>query len=105
MSTTVKSDVVQEKSEFIVNGGLENSVENPYIQASDWGWGIDPTGLRYALNRLYDRYQIPLFIVENGFGAVDHVEEDGSIHDQVRINYLKAHIEAMKKQSFMMASI
>lgn len=97
MSTTVKHDAVKEKSEFIVNGELEKGVENPYIKASNWGWGIDPTGLRYALNLLYDRYQIPLFIVENGFGAIDYVEEDGSIHDQYRINYLKGHIKAMKK--------
>lgn len=69
-------------------------VRNPYVEASEWGWQIDPEGLRYAMNWFYDRYQIPLFIVENGFGAVDKVEEDG-IHDPYRINYLKAHIEAM----------
>lgn len=97
MSTTVKSDAIREKSDFIGNGELESSVDNPYIKVSDWGWGVDPTGLRYSLNLLYDRYQIPLFIVENGFGAVDHVEADGSIHDRERIEYLKAHIEAMKK--------
>jgi len=97
MSTTVKSDVVQDNKGDIVNGGLPNGVENPYIKSSDWGWAIDPTGLRYTLNRLYDRYQIPLFIVENGFGAIDTVEEDGSIHDPERIKYLKAHIEALEK--------
>ena len=97
MSTTVKSDVQNDNLGNIVNGGLPNGVENPYIQSSDWGWAIDPTGLRYALNRLYDRYQIPLFIVENGFGAIDTVEEDGSIHDAQRIDYLKSHIEALKK--------
>ena len=97
MSTTVKSDVVQDNKGDIVNGGLPNGIENPYIKSSDWGWAIDPTGLRYTLNRLYDRYQIPLFIVENGFGAIDTVEEDGSIHDPERIEYLKAHIEALEK--------
>ncbi len=58
---------------------------------------IGPTGLRYTLNRFYDRYQIPLFIVENGYGAVDTVEEDGSIHDSQRIEYLKSCIEAIRK--------
>jgi len=65
------------------------------LEASDWGWQIDPIGLRVTLNNLYDRYQVPLFIVENGLGALDTVEEDGSIHDSYRIEYLKAHIEQM----------
>ncbi|MRX73975.1 6-phospho-beta-glucosidase [Bacillus lacus] len=97
MSTTVKSDVVNDNRGDIVNGGLPNGVENPYIKSSDWGWAIDPVGLRYTLNRFYDRYQIPLFIVENGFGAVDTVEEDGSIHDPERIQYLRSHIEELMK--------
>ena len=97
MSTTVKSDVDNSAElKNSVNGGMANTVDNPYIKASDWGWPIDPTGLRYALNTLYERYQKPLFIVENGFGAVDKVEADGSIHDQNRIDYLKKHIEAME---------
>jgi 6-phospho-beta-glucosidase len=62
---------------------------------SDWGWQIDPEGLRYALNWLNDMYQVPLFIVENGFGAYDVVEEDGSIHDPYRIDYLREHIRQM----------
>ena len=61
------------------------------------GWQIDPVGLRYALNLLYERYQIPLFIVENGFGAIDTVNEDGTIDDDYRIEYLRAHIEQLKK--------
>lgn len=97
MSTTVKSDVPNDNTGDVVNGGLPNGVDNPYITASDWGWAIDPTGLRYTLNRLYDRYQIPLFIVENGFGAIDTLEEDGSIHDTSRIEYLSSHIKALKK--------
>lgn len=72
-------------------------VKNPYMKTSDWGWGIDPEGLRYALNWFYDRYELPLFIVENGFGAYDKIEEDGKIHDDYRIEYLRAHIEAMKQ--------
>ena len=80
-----------------MDGSSGNSVENPYIKVSDWGWAIDPVGLRYALNCLYERYEIPLFIVENGFGAIDVREEDGSCKDDYRIAYLKAHIEEMKK--------
>ena len=71
-------------------------VRNEYVKASDWGWQIDPEGLRYSLNWFYDRYQLPMFIVENGFGAIDVKEEDGTVDDQYRIDYLKAHIEAMK---------
>ena len=63
----------------------------------DRGWAIDPEGLRYALNIFYERYEKPLFIVENGFGAIDVKEADGSCHDDYRINYLKAHIKEMKK--------
>ncbi len=77
-------------------GNMLNAIKNPYLKASDWGWAIDPTGLRIALNNLYDRYQIPLFVVENGLGAEDHMEPDGTIQDTYRIAYLKEHIEQMK---------
>ena len=72
-------------------------VKNPYLSASDWGWQIDPIGLRIVLNDLYGRYQIPLMIVENGLGAFDKVEEDGSINDDYRIDYLRTHINEMKE--------
>lgn len=72
-------------------------IRNSYVEASDWGWQIDPVGLRYALNWFTDRYPVPLFIVENGLGAYDKVEEDGSIQDQYRIEYFQKHIEQMKK--------
>lgn len=62
---------------------------------SDWGWQIDPTRLRIALNEIYDRYQVPCFIVENRLGAYDQVEIDGSILDDYRIEYLKSHIVSM----------
>ncbi|MEE0966810.1 MAG: 6-phospho-beta-glucosidase [Bacilli bacterium] len=75
----------------------QDLVRNEYVKASDWGWQIDPTGLRYVLNWLYDHFRLPLFIVENGFGAIDVKEEDGTVDDQYRIDYLKAHIEAMKE--------
>ncbi|WP_419883472.1 glycoside hydrolase family 1 protein [Peribacillus sp. B-H-3] len=76
-------------------GNIIGGVKNPFLSASDWGWEIDPVGLRISLNKLYDRYQIPLFIVENGLGAYDKVEEDGSINDDYRIDYLREHVKAM----------
>ncbi|MHC3560655.1 glycoside hydrolase family 1 protein [Streptococcus suis] len=76
-------------------GNLILGEANPYLEASDWGWQIDPVGLRITLNKLYDRYQVPLFIVENGLGALDKVEEDGSIQDSYRISYLEKHIQQM----------
>ncbi|OIJ21268.1 6-phospho-beta-glucosidase [Anaerobacillus alkalidiazotrophicus] len=79
------------------DGNLLNGVKNPYLQSSEWGWQIDPKGLRTVLNQLYDRYQKPLFIVENGLGAVDVVEEDGSIQDDYRIDYLHAHLKEAKE--------
>jgi len=94
MSAAVKAD-----NEDAGDGmsGYSKAVKNPYVKASDWGWQIDHVGLRYALNSLYERYQKPLFIVENGFGAIDIKEEDGSCNDDYRIDYLGAHIEEMKK--------
>lgn len=77
-------------------GNIFASVKNPYLEASEWGWQIDPLGLRTTMNDLYDRYQKPLFIVENGLGAVDTPDENGNVIDDYRIDYLAAHIEAMK---------
>ena len=79
------------------SGNLIGGVKNPYLEASDWGWQIDPKGLRYTLNELYGRYNIPLMVVENGLGAFDKVEEDGSINDDYRIEYLKDHIIQMQE--------
>lgn len=76
-------------------GNVFASVKNPYLKTSEWGWQIDPLGLRITLNTLYDRYQKPLFIVENGLGAADIVEKDGSINDDYRIAYMREHIKAM----------
>ena len=79
------------------NMGL-GGLKNPYLKASDWGWAIDPTGLRIALNELWERYQKPLFVVENSLGTQDVlVEENGQkvCHDQAHIDYLRSHIEAM----------
>lgn len=78
-------------------GNGSDNLKNPYLKASDWGWQIDATGLRYVLNQIYDRYQIPIMIVENGLGAVDQLTEDGKIHDDYRIEYMRRHIEQMKE--------
>lgn len=94
MSFAVKSSPDNPTYEYIED---QARVDNPYVKASDWGWPIDPKGLRYSMNWLYERYELPLFIVENGFGAYDKKESDGLIHDAYRIGYLKAHIEAMKE--------
>ena len=79
------------------SAGKADVVENPYLKTSDWGWTIDPVGLRFYLNQLYDKYEIPIFIVENGFGAVDVLKEDFTIDDDNRIEYLTNHIVEMKK--------
>ncbi|MDR1033585.1 MAG: glycoside hydrolase family 1 protein [Bifidobacteriaceae bacterium] len=78
-------------------GNFAFGVMNPYLETSDWGWQVDPVGLRTALNDFWDRYHLPLFIVENGLGAYDKVEADGSIHDDYRIDYMRRHIEQMKE--------
>jgi 6-phospho-beta-glucosidase len=93
ISTVSSTDPKAERTE----GNQFLAYKNPYLKVSDWGWTVDPLGLRIALSEMYDRYHIPLFIVENGLGAMDKVEEDGSIHDNYRIEYLANHIEAMKK--------
>ncbi|MBU3136362.1 6-phospho-beta-glucosidase [Clostridium gasigenes] len=80
----------------LTEGNVFATLKNPHLKASEWGWQIDPLGLRITLNALFDRYQKPLFIVENGLGAIDRVEEDGSINDDYRIGYLREHIKAMK---------
>jgi 6-phospho-beta-glucosidase len=72
------------------------SVINPYLKNTEWGWQIDPLGLRITANTLFDRYNKPLFVVENGLGAVDRVEADGKIHDAYRIEYLRQHLLALR---------
>ena len=74
---------------------IVKSLRNPHIQVSEWGWGIDPLGLRITMNMMYDRYQKPLFPVENGPGAKDVIDENGEINDDYRISYLREHIRAM----------
>lgn len=96
MTNAVKADVKKDTTQSM-DGSSVNSVPNPYVKASEWGWQIDPVGLRYALVTMYERYEIPLFIVENGFGDIDVLKEDGTCEDDPRIAYLKAHIQEMKK--------
>lgn len=82
-------------------GNIIGGVPNPYLKASEWGWQIDPQGLRYTLNRFYDRYQKPLFVVENGLGAVDRLvtDETGSltVKDGYRIQYLNDHLVQVRE--------
>jgi 6-phospho-beta-glucosidase len=77
--------------------GGDQGTPNPYIATTPWGWQIDPLGFRYTLNELYDRYQIPLFVVENGLGQIDEIGEDGEINDFYRIEYVRDHVKAMKE--------
>ncbi len=79
----------------VSGGNVFASAQNPYLTYTQWGWPIDPLGFRITLNDLYDRYQKPLFVVENGLGAIDHIEENGEINDSYRIEYLDSHIQAM----------
>lgn len=82
-------------------GNLSHGYVNPYLKASEWGWQIDPQGLRYTLNKLYDRYQLPLFIVENGLGAADELVRNGqgewTVEDDYRIAYLREHLLEAEK--------
>ncbi|AIF65341.1 6-phospho-beta-glucosidase [Terribacillus saccharophilus] len=78
-------------------GNLFSGLKNPYLESSEWGWQIDPVGLRVTLNKLYDRYEKPLFIVENGLGAIDVKDENGVFQDDYRIDYLREHIREIGK--------
>ena len=77
-------------------GNVFKTLRNPHLKASEWGWQIDPLGLRITINSLYDRYEKPLFIVENGLGASDTPDEKGYVEDDYRIEYLREHIKAMR---------
>ena len=78
-------------------GNLVMANRNPYLKTSDWGWQMDPMGLRITLHQVYDRYQLPVFVAENGLGAHDVLEKDGSVHDEYRIEYLREHIRQMRE--------
>ena len=87
--------ITGQKNAAQVSGNVMGGAKNPYLKATEWDWQIDPKGLRYTLNRVYDRYQVPIMVTENGLGARD-VVEDGKIHDDYRIDYLRQHIEQMR---------
>ena len=91
MSMVSTTDTSHEKT----SANLVSGNRNPYLPMSDWGWQIDPIGLRISLNEMYDRYQLPIFIAENGLGANDELAKDGKIHDDYRIDYLRKHIRQM----------
>ncbi|RKL67434.1 6-phospho-beta-glucosidase [Salipaludibacillus neizhouensis] len=90
-STSTDPEVLKNQT----SGNIFGSVENPYLEKSEWGWTIDPKGFRITANQLYDRYQKPLFVVENGLGAVDEMSENREIHDDYRIEYLRKHVAEM----------
>lgn len=94
-SRTTSTD--PEVTKNMTSGNVFGSVANPYLAKSEWGWTIDPKGFRITANQLYDRYQKPLFVVENGLGAVDEVTPGGEILDDYRIDYLKRHIAEMNE--------
>lgn len=91
-SRCISTDITAPK----VYGNMSIGCKNPYLPLSEWGWHIDPQGLRYYLNEIYGRYQIPIMVVENGLGAIDKFE-DGTVHDGYRIEYLREHIKAMSE--------
>lgn len=80
----------------IGEAGVYKGHTNPYLPTNDFGWQIDPVGFRTTLREVYERYQLPIIITENGLGAIDKVEEDGTVRDHYRINYLKQHIEQIQ---------
>jgi len=87
---------ISAEADKLGEGNLLESMRNPYIEVTDWGWGLDPLGFRTTINEIYDRYQKPLFVVENGLGAVDTPDENGYVEDDYRIDYLREHIKAMR---------
>ena len=87
------TDMVSEDSYLAGN----RTEKNPELKASPWGWAVDPSGFRFMLNSYYDRYHKPMFVLENGLGCYDKVAEDGHIHDEYRVDYLRSHIAAMKE--------
>jgi 6-phospho-beta-glucosidase len=85
-----------EKGLELTSGNMGNSIKNPYLNRTPWGWQIDPIGLRITLNHLYDRYQKPLFILENSSGYKDELTDDFKVHDPYRIDFLNQHIKQVK---------
>ena len=76
-------------------GSFIRPMKNPHLEISEWEWPIDPIGLRISLNKIWDRYEKPIYVVENGLGALDTLTEDKQVHDDYRIDYLRKHIKAI----------
>ncbi|MHC9000111.1 glycoside hydrolase family 1 protein [Enterococcus bulliens] len=95
MSTCIAADL--DDREDKTGGNLFGGVANEYLETSDWGWQIDPIGLRFTLNQLYSRYEVPLMVVENGLGAFDELNANHTIDDDYRIDYFRQHIIEMQK--------
>ena len=96
-TSLVTAEDTEGKEKVKVKGNFTAGIRNPYLEYSKWGWAIDADGLRFSLNEIYDRYGIPVMVVENGLGAADTVETDDSIHDDYRIDYLRKHITALRE--------
>ncbi len=90
-----RSTMVDKDSSFDIMD-ITGGKPNPYVERTEWGWAVDPIGLRYCLNEIYDRYQKPLFVVENGLGYNDQLEADGTVHDTYRIKYVNDHLKQIK---------
>ncbi|MCD8370519.1 MAG: glycoside hydrolase family 1 protein [Clostridiales bacterium] len=86
--------ITMQKDAALVSGNIMGGARNPYLKATEWDWQIDPVGLRYTLNHVYDRYRVPIMITENGIGARDRLE-NGAIHDDYRIAYYREHLIQM----------
>ncbi|MGV2966405.1 family 1 glycosylhydrolase [Paenibacillus sp. FSL H8-0317] len=93
-STRLVSSDKEDKEK--TGGNINGTLKNPYLEANEWGWQIDPTGFRITLNELYDRYDQPLFIVENGFAVRETPDENNYLEDDYRIAYFRSHIKAMQ---------
>lgn len=94
LSYYMSNCITNEKNTAQVSGNIMGGAKNPFLKTTDWNWQIDPIGLRYTLNHVYDRYNVPIMVTENGLGAKDNFE-NGRIHDDYRIEYYRQHIEQM----------
>lgn len=97
ISCSYYQSAVYKEGEAITSdtGGFSSRVKNPYLEATQWGWQIDPTGLRFVLNELYERYHLPIFISENGIGMKEALNEQNTVEDDYRIDYVRAHLKAV----------
>jgi len=92
-SIVLNTDGNKGATNFEVIPGIYKGVENPYLEKTDWDWELDPIGLRTLLNDLNDRYHLPLIITENGIGVIESLSDDGQVHDDYRIDYLRNHLK------------